>query len=84
MVKPEDWPHITFIMAGEQGEDVPLACSPRTYWQLDSFDAGTATFQIDAMGEAQSILGRPLFNNYFTVFDRSTDVSGVVRFAPIK
>jgi hypothetical protein len=84
MVKLGDWPEITFIMAGEQGEDVPLVCSPQTYWQLDSFDGGTATFQIDAMGEAQSILGLPLFNNYFTVFDRSTDVSGVVRFASIK
>ena len=84
MVKLEDWPEITFIMAGEQGEDVPLVCAPRTYWQLDSFNAGMATFQIDAMGEAQSILGLPLFNNYFTVFDRSADVSGVVRFASIK
>jgi hypothetical protein len=79
-----DWPDITFIMAGEQGEDVPLVCSPRTYWQPDSFMAGLASFQISAMGEAQSILGLPLFNNYYTVFDRSADASGVIRFAPIK
>jgi hypothetical protein len=79
-----DWPDITFIMAGEQGEDVPLVCSPRTYWQPDSFMAGLASFQISAMGEAQSILGLPLFNNYYTVFDRAADASGVIRFAPIK
>jgi hypothetical protein len=84
MVKLEDWPGITFIMAGEQGEDVPLVCSPQTYWQLDSFNTGMATFQIDAMGETQSILGLPLFNNYYTVFDRAMDVSGVVRFAAMK
>jgi hypothetical protein len=84
LVKLENWPNITFIMAGEKGEDVPLVCSPQTYWQLDAFDVGTATFQIDAMGEAQSILGLPLFNNYYTVFDRSVDISGVVRFARIK
>lgn len=31
----------------------------------------------------QSILGLPLLNNYFTVFDRSVDNYGAVRFAPI-
>jgi hypothetical protein len=79
-----DWPNITFIMTGEHGEDVPLVCSPQTYWQLDSSAVGTATFQINAKGEVVSVLGLPLFNNYFTVFDRSADASGVVRFAPIK
>jgi Eukaryotic aspartyl protease len=84
LLQLNNWPDITFIMSGEKGEDVPLVCSARTYWQLDSFDIGSATFQIDAMGEAQSILGLPLFNNYYTVFDRSVDISGVIRFAPIK
>jgi len=37
------------------------------------------------LGEAhQSILGLPLLNNYYTVFDRSAHSHGVVRFAPIK
>jgi hypothetical protein len=26
----------------------------------------------------------PLLNNYYTVFDRSLDRNGIVRFAPIK
>jgi hypothetical protein len=33
----------------------------------------------------QSILGLPLLNNYFTIFDRSVDQGlGVIGFAPIK
>jgi hypothetical protein len=32
----------------------------------------------------QSILGLPLMNNYYTVFDRSLDPGGVIRFAAIK
>jgi len=41
-------------------------------------------FQINPIGQVQSILGLPLFNNYYTVFDRSVDKSGVIRFAQIK
>ena len=29
-------------------------------------------------------LGLPLMNNYYTVFDRTQDVNGVIRFATIK
>jgi hypothetical protein len=36
-----------------------------------------------AQGPNQSILGLPLLNNYYTVFDRSAG-TGVIRFAPIK
>jgi hypothetical protein len=32
----------------------------------------------------QSILGLPLMNNYYCVFDRSQDSYGIIRFAPIK
>jgi hypothetical protein len=32
----------------------------------------------------QSILGLPLLNNYFTIFDRSLDAYGEILFAPIK
>jgi hypothetical protein len=46
--------------------------------------AGQAMFQINDMGSVQSILGLPLMNNYFTVFDRSLDSYGTIRFAPIK
>jgi hypothetical protein len=41
---------------------------------------------VSSMGDPanQSILGLPLMNNYYTVFDRSQDVNGVIRFAKIK
>jgi len=78
------WPGISFILTGENGQDVKLTCSPQTYWQVDSPKAGQAMFQINDMGSVQSILGLPLLNNYYTVFDRSLDSYGAIRFAPIK
>ena len=78
------WPNITFTLAGANGKAVPLICSPQTYWQLDAGAPGRAAFQINDMGQVQCILGLPLFNNYYVVFDRSVDKSGVVSFAPIK
>jgi hypothetical protein len=80
------WPNIYFTLSGENGEDVRLTCSPQTYWQMDFPRAGQAAFQISGPLDPanQSILGLPLMNNYYTVFDRSLDSKGVVRFAPIK
>ena len=77
------WPDITFILAGANGGQVALTCAPSSYWQLDSFQAGQATFQILNSNGVQSILGLPLLNNYFTVFDRTQNPYGVVRFATI-
>lgn len=81
-----DWPNIYFTLSGESGEDIPLTCSPQTYWQEDFPAAGQAAFQISGpLDDAnQSILGLPLINNYYTVFDRSQDSQGVIRLAPIK
>jgi len=80
------WPNIYFTLSGENGEDIKLTCSPQTYWQLDFPSAGQAAFQISGPLDTanQSILGLPLMNNYYTVFDRSLDSQGVIRFAPIK
>ena len=80
------WPTIYFTLEGEAGKDVELACSPQTYWQVDFPAAGRAVFQISGPLDSvnQSILGLPLMNNYYTVFDRTQDVNGVVRFAKIK
>jgi len=79
------WPAITFTLAGENGEDIALTCAPSTYWQTNSPAAGRAVFQILPGGQMpQSILGLPLMNNYYTVFDRSVDPNGVIRFAKIK
>jgi hypothetical protein len=78
------WPAISFILAGEHGENIPLTCAPETYWQTDAPAKGRAVFQIFPSGLPQSILGLPLMNNYYTVFDRSVDAGGVVRFAAIR
>ncbi len=80
------WPTITFTLEGVDGVDVPLVVAPSTYWQFDSGTPGNAVFGIvnfGASAPSQSILGLPLLNNYFTVFDRSLDSYGVVSFAKI-
>jgi hypothetical protein len=86
-LKLEKWPDIIFILAGENGEDVKLTCTPDTYWQTDFPAGGQAMFQISGPieeGLNQSILGLPLMNNYYCVFDRSLDSYGIIRFAKIK
>jgi len=78
------WPDITFVLQGETGADVSLTCAPSTYWQTDFPEPGRARFQIlNGNAQPQSILGLPLFNNYYTVFDRTQHPYGAVRFAPI-
>jgi nucleoside phosphorylase len=86
------WPNIYFTLEGVNGKDVELTVTPQTYWQTDFPAKGEAMFQISGPlemggGQAppnQSILGLPLLNNYYTVFDRSEDVNGVILFAKIK
>jgi hypothetical protein len=77
------WPDISFTLQGETGDPVSLTCSPQTYWQTDAPAAGQAIFQISNSQMPQSILGLPLVNNYYTVFDRTQDPYGVVCFAAI-
>ena len=80
------WPNVYFTLQGENGQDVELVCTPQTYWQTDFPGAGRAVFQISGPLDPanQSILGLPLLNNYYTVFDRTQDVNGVIKFAKIK
>jgi hypothetical protein len=80
----DKWPDITFALKGTNGANVPLTCSPSTYWQVDAPDVDKASFQILNSNGFQSILGLPLLNNYFTIFDRSLDAYGEILFAPIK
>jgi hypothetical protein len=80
----ESWPDITFTLRGQQNKPVALTCSPTTYWQADCPQAGQASFMIGTSGMPQSILGLPLMNNYYCVFDRTQDPYGVIQFAPIK
>jgi hypothetical protein len=79
------WPNIVFVLQGQSG-DVALTVTPQTYWQVDSPSPNLATSVISGMSSQdpnQSILGLPLMNNYYTVFDRSAG-TGIIRFAPIK
>jgi hypothetical protein len=79
-----DWPVLTFVLEGALGSDVTLEVTPQTYWQTNAPNAGHATLVFDT-GDSPSILGLPLMNNYFTVFDRSVHKGlGVVSFAKIK
>jgi hypothetical protein len=83
-VKLSQWPNISFILTGETGDEVTLTVTPQTYWQFDCPSAGQAICGINNGNMPQSILGLPLMNNYYCVFDRSQDAYGVIRFAPIK
>jgi hypothetical protein len=83
-----EWPDLHFILTGADGKPVRLTCSPGTYWQVNYPAPGFAAFQIaqnSTENQAnQSILGLPLFNNYYTVFDRSQGKgNGVISVAPI-
>ncbi len=83
----QKWPNINFVFKGEDGKDVTLSCSPQTYWQVNAPAPGQALFKISGMPQGsinQSILGLPLMNNYYTIFDRSVDRTGVIKFAAIK
>ena len=78
------WPDMSFVMQGADGSDVTLTCAPATYWQTDAPQPGDAMFQINNRGNfPMSILGLLLFNNYYTVFDRSQNPYGTISFAPI-
>jgi hypothetical protein len=84
-IKLPAWPNIVFVLQGQAG-DVALTVTPQTYWQLDSPSPNMATpviYGMPAQSPNQSILGLPLLNNYYAVFDRSTG-KGVIRFASIK
>ena len=61
-----------------------LACPPAMYWQLNTPNFGKACFRILSQlpqWPNQSIIGLPLLNNYYVVFDRSKNKTGVIKFA---
>jgi hypothetical protein len=78
-----DWPDIKFILTGPGGGQATVTCTPSSYWQVDAPQAGRATFKIINSNGSQSILGLPLLNNYYTVFDRTQHPYGTIRFAAI-
>jgi Eukaryotic aspartyl protease len=76
------WPTITFVLQGDAGSDVRLEVKPESYWQMDAWEVGNASCGLWRGTDAQSVLGLPLMNGYFTIFDCSKNHGlGVVRFA---
>jgi len=91
LIKLAQWPTIYFNFVGEptilnsqEKPTIQLACAPNTYWQLNSPAFGKASFKLLSQlpqWPNQSIIGLPLMNNYYVVFDRSEAKTGVVKFA---
>ena len=83
-IKFAEWPTLTFVLQGEAG-DISLDVGPEHYWQMDAWETGTAVCSLWRSDDEQSILGLPLMNSYFTIFDCSVNHGlGVVRFAPAR
>jgi hypothetical protein len=75
------WPAITFILQGDTG-DVSLQVPPSNYWQVNTEKVGAAMVAITQGQPGLAILGLPLMNGYFTIFDGEADGGrGVVKFA---
>jgi hypothetical protein len=79
-----DWPNLTFVLEGDAG-DVSLVVSPSDYWQVDTQQVGAAAVAITEGDPGFVILGLPLMNGYFTIFDGEADGGrGAIRFATRK
>ncbi len=75
------WPDLVFVLEGPR-KDVILRVRARDYWQLNATPGGKATAAITRGSKGQTILGLPLMNGYFTVFDgEAARGMGVVKFA---
>lgn len=75
------WPPLTFVLQGESA-DVSLVVKPSDYWQLDAFRKGYAAPAITVGQDGFAILGLPLMNGYYTIFDGEADGGrGVIKFA---
>lgn len=78
------WPTLTFVLQGETGE-VSLTVPPSNYWQVNTDKVGAAQAAITRGQNGLAILGLPLMNGYFTIFDGEADGGrGVVKFAALK
>jgi hypothetical protein len=78
------WPSLTFVLQGDAG-DVRLTVAPSDYWQLNTQTVGMAAAAITPGEAGLAILGLPLMNGYFTIFDGTADGGkGVVKFATRK
>jgi hypothetical protein len=78
------WPVLTFVLEGDTG-DVTLQVPASNYWQVNTGKVGAAAAAITQGQDGLAILGLPLMNGYFTIFDGEADGGrGVVKFASRK
>jgi hypothetical protein len=78
------WPNLTFVLEGSTW-DVSLTVAPSDYWQVNTQEVGSAAVAITEGSVGLAILGLPLMNGYFTIFDGEADSGrGVIRFATKK
>jgi hypothetical protein len=76
-----DWPALTFVLQGDTG-DVSLQVAPSDYWQVNTENVGAAMAAITKGEPGLVILGLPLMNGYFTIFDGEADSGrGAIKFA---
>jgi len=76
-----DWPTLTFVLQGDAG-DVSLQVAPSDYWQVNTQNVGAAAASITKGSAGLAILGLPLLNGYFTIFDGEADSGrGAIKFA---
>jgi len=96
----DQWPDITITFVGITNKEntdkvdkgvkkktVQLSCKPQTYWQVNTPSFGKACFRLLSQlpqWPNQSIIGLPLLNNYYVIFDRSVHKTGVIKFAKQK
>jgi hypothetical protein len=77
----ETWPTISFVLEGDAG-DVRLDVPASAYWQVNTQEVGYAAPAITSGEPGLAILGLPVMNGYFTIFDGEADNGkGVVKFA---
>lgn len=68
----------------ENSNAVTLTCPPECYWQINTPAKGKACFKLLSQlpqWPNQTLIGLPLITNYYTIFDRSVDKTGVIKFA---
>lgn len=78
------WPNLTFVLEGENGADVSLVVRPTDYWQVNTERVGAAMAAITIGQPGLAILGLPIMNGYFTIFDgEAANGKGVIKFATV-
>jgi hypothetical protein len=79
-----EWPNLYFNFAGVDNKPIQLCSTGKNYWQENSLGPGnmfcTLLEQIPGWPN-QSVIGLPLMNNYYCIFDRSENNQGVIHFA---